>query len=153
MFIPIFILFILTLIIEHFKEGGDFVMFSRLVELMNSVREDTPREPKKLKNAFLVEYKFGKRIFGIVVPIRKKLQWYAVASLENNFWVDVTAKVEHVAGPAKDFYETELTPKDLDDKYKVLAFAFSRNTVVYVKRDEKIYKTIKKFLKEKIKNN
>ena len=78
LFPPIFILFIITLVWEYVKEGGDFVMFSRMVELMNSVREDTPRKAQLKSNKIFFEYKFGDRIFGVLIPIRKKLQWKAV---------------------------------------------------------------------------
>tara|TARA_R110001632_G_scaffold200941_2_gene323656 strand:+ start:2607 stop:3104 length:498 start_codon:yes stop_codon:yes gene_type:complete len=151
LFPPIFILFIITLVWEYVKEGGDFVMFSRMVELMNSVREDTPRKAQLKSNKIFFEYKFGDRIFGVLIPIRKKLQWKAVGKKNGNNWTDITGKIEHLAGPAKDFNETKLTPYEIDSSYDVLAFAFTKRDICYVKGNQKIFKCIKKFIEEKMK--
>lgn len=146
---PLFLfVFIITLIFNHIRNGGDFVMFSRIVELMNSVREDTPRASKKIKNGIMTEYKFGNKIYAIVVPLTEKFHWHTVATLIDDRWEDVTGEIEYMAGPAKNFHGIKVTPNHLNRKYELLAFAFSKQDILHVKKDEVILSKMKKFLKK-----
>jgi hypothetical protein len=129
---------------DYVEEGGQFVTFSRFVEFANSFREPTPRKAKVSKNAMVLEYKYGHKLFALIVPQpRKPLKWVRVGALLGETWVDVTSDVNYVAGPFKDFGGIALKPEHINDSFSLLGFAVDEKNIIHVGRGEVILNKLK----------
>lgn len=138
------VVFIICLVLDYIDEGGQFVAFSRFVEFANSFREPTPRHAKKSGNSLVLEYKYGHKLFALIIPHpRKPLKWSAVGALIDNNWVDVTQDVNYVAGPFKDFGGIAIRPEHINPEFQMLGFAFDEKTVVHVAKGEVILNKLK----------
>lgn len=142
------ILFVICLLINYVREGGSFVAFSRMVEVANSIREDTPRDAKSMNNLMAIEYKVGRRSYTILIPQMSPLRWVAAAAnYGDDKWYDVTGKIEHFSGLFRNFHGLPIKPSDIDPEFVKLGFRFETNDVVHVGRDEIIIPKLKAGLK------
>jgi hypothetical protein len=133
------IIFVVCLVHDYVEEGGSFVLFSRLVEIGNSFRASTPRKPTMLKGCMLVEYKFGNRLYGQIIPYPSApRKWSKVGTLIDDVWTDVTQEVIYFAGPGKDFGGAPLKPEHINESYTILSFAYNEKDVVHVRKGEVI---------------
>lgn len=131
------IVFVVCLVHDYISEGGSFVFFSRFVEFSNSFRAQTPRGAIISRGTMKLEYKFGKRLYALIVPFPQEVQkWSAVGTPIDGIWTNVTKEVEYFAGPAKDFGGIPIKPEHINENFTVLSFAYSENEVIHVKKGE-----------------
>ena len=135
MFSLFLLAFIMCLVYNYLDDGGNFAFFSRVVEMANSVREPTPRAVRSNGSVLLHELKFGKRLYGMLIPKKVPLKWTTAAALVNDVWKDVTTEMEYWAGPYKDFYGIPVKPQHINESYDKLGFAFSHG-VIHVERQQ-----------------
>lgn len=143
MFSLFLIAFVICVIVNHIRNGDSFIVFSRIVSAANSIREKTPRNARRKKTTMSVEYMHGQRIYCIMFPIRTQIKWTAVRVFKNGRWEDKTSKIEHFAGPFKNFHSMPITPADISPKYQIMAFKFPDGSIIHVKSNEGILKTFK----------
>lgn len=139
-------IFLLCLLYNYIDGGGNFVFFSRVVEVANSFREPTPRQIRSTGLGLVHEFKFGKRLYGILIPKKAPLKWTTAAGHKDDRWEDITGEMEYWAGPYKNFYGIPIKPCDVSDEYDKIAFAFPNGTVVHVMKKEVIILVLRQAL-------
>lgn len=143
MYSPFLWAFVICLVWNYIKNGGSFILFSRFVNITNSIREKSPRFARLTSTTMKVEYKYGKRIYCIVIPRKEPMQWIYAGVLKDGAWLNKTGKIEHFAGPFKNFYGLALTPRHISEKYEKLAFQFSNDLTIHIEPDEIIARKLK----------
>ena len=145
MFFPLLIVFIIIVLYDHFNEGGSFTFFARSVEFMNSFKADTPRNIKKIAatNCWFLEYKIGKQIFGMIIPLGIKQSWKGVVALHYGNWIDVTNEFLYVSGPYRNFYNMPIRCTDINGEYDKIAFVFENNEILEVDSHDVIMSKLK----------
>lgn len=138
------IIFLLCVLYNHIDDGGNFVFFSRVIEVANSFREATPRAIRSTSHSLVHEFKYGKRLYGLMIPKRQPMEWNTVAAFVGNQWVDITPEIEYWAGPFKNFYGIPLKPLQINDSWEKIAFAFADEKVVHVESDQIIILQLRK---------
>jgi hypothetical protein len=136
-------IFIVCLVWDYVQEGGQFILFSRVVEFANSFREQTPRSAKKQNDHIKLEFKQGKRIYAVILPKMKSFEWSEAAVLIDSKWVNKTGEIEHYAGPQKNFYGLPLRLVDINFAYEKVAFKFPDNTIVHADPKELLYSKLR----------
>lgn len=144
------IAFVVCLLVNYVQDGGQFIVFSRVVEFANSFREATPRSAKRHHNALGIEYKFGHKLFCVLLPRLKPLPWVQAAAMIDGQWVNKTQEIYYYAGPFKNFYGIPLTPEHIDSSWEKLAFRFENDTVVHVQPKEVILAKLKIAMKARM---
>jgi hypothetical protein len=140
----VLLLFIICLVWDYIDEGGQFVAFSRFVEIANSFREPTPRKAKIGKNAMVLEYKYGSKLYAMIIPQpQKPLKWISVGAFIDGKWVDATPDVNYIAGPFRDFGGIGLKPEHINPDFNMLGFVFSETEIVHVCKGEIILSKLK----------
>lgn len=136
--------FLIALIIKHLREDKSYVLFSKAVIMANSIRDKSPRYASIENNFLVVEYKFGTRIYRLIIPKRKPMNWVKVGALKRGTdkFVNRTSKIEHYAGPFKNFYELPLKPRNISSKYLKLSFVFPNGVKIHVDANQAIYETL-----------
>ncbi len=142
--IPLFlIVFVLCLLYNYVMEGGTFVVFSRFVEITNSLRERTPRNVRILEKIVIHELKFGSRLYAVLIPKKITIRWKRAGCLIGGNWEDITKEMEYYAGPYRNFYEIPITPALINNGFEKLGFEMEDGTIVRVEPNEIIYKKLK----------
>lgn len=137
------IVFVICVVVNHVRNGDSYIVFSRIVSAVNSIREKSPRNASKKNSTYRVQYKYGNRIYCIAFPLRQSMMWTRVGVLKNGHWEDKTAKIQYYAGPFKNFHSMPITPADIHPEYEALAFKFSDGSTIHVKSHEVILKTLR----------
>ena len=136
--------FLICALYNYIIAGGDLVFFSRVVETFNSFREPTPRAIRSTSHSLVHEFKFGKRLYGLMIPKKHVMPWTTVAALIEDKWTDVTPEVEYWAGPFKNFYGIPLKPQHINDTWEKIAFAFPGDKIVHVPSNQIIILFLRK---------
>jgi len=148
---PLFLFaFLIAFIVKQIRDDKSYILFSRAVIMANSIRDKSPRYAT-IENRFLtVEYKFGNRIYKLIIPKRRPMTWVKVGALKqgSDKFVNRTSKIEYFAGPFKNFHELPLKPRNISEKYIKLSFVFSNELRIHVNSDQPIYETLLTKLKE-----
>lgn len=145
MFVILLFAFIICLILDYIDEGGQFVTFARFVEFTNSFREPTPRKAKTTSHSIVIEYKYGTKLYSLIVPKPKMpLKWESVVAKIGTDLVDATKDVSYVAGPFKDFGGIYLRPEHINSDFQMLFFTTPDQKVIQVNRGETILKKLLK---------
>lgn len=124
-------------------EGGQFVTFSRFVEYSNSFREKTPRSAKIMEKIIINEMKYGNRIYAIIIPKKSPIKWIKAACMIDDDWKEITKEIEYYAGPFRNFYDIPITPSHINSRFQKLGFQMENGKIVYVERNEIIFKKLK----------
>jgi hypothetical protein len=142
----------IILIYDHVNEGGSFTFFARVVEFMNSFHADTPRNIKKISavDCWFTEYKIGKQIYGMIIPIGQKETWIGVLGCVDGEWEDVTKEFKYVAGPFLNFHNMPLRPIHVNSLYSKIAMVFHGGELLEVRKDEIILMKLKERRKAKM---
>ena len=135
------IAFAICLIVNLIKSGEAYSLFYRYVNLVNSIQDKSPRDALKRSNRIITEYKFGKRIYAVILKPSPNLGWncwtqvfiFKEGTLEPP---DKTGKIIHYAGPWRTFHFQRITPNDINPKYLKMAFRYDDGNVIQVGRDE-----------------
>lgn len=142
--ITIFLIaFVVVLCLNLISNGEGYIYFTRLITAINNIRDKSPRYAKNKDTLIEIEYKFGRRRYGILVLKKNPLQWTQVGALKNGEWLDRTAKITYLAGPFKNFHGMGIAPKHISKKYEKLAFKFGDGTIIHVSHNDTIVPRIK----------
>lgn len=155
------ILFIAIMIKRFIRRGDMYILFSQFVTVTNNLREKSPLVARKKNGTLRLDYQIegSNRIYCNAIPIEILnnafsciTDWDSVrALLKNGEDIDVTGKIEHLAGYNKLFHGNVQTPEQLSPKYDILAFHFKDDQVIHVNKGESILHILKKKrMKEKI---
>lgn len=137
------IAFAVCLLVNLIRSGEAYTLFYRYVSLVNDLKDKSPRSAHQRSSRIITEYKFGKRIYAVILKESPNLGW--------NCWSQVfifkegaaeplnkTGKIIHYAGPYRTFHNQRITPNDLNPKYVKLAFRYPDDNVIQVAADEVI---------------
>lgn len=143
------ITFAICLMINLIRSGEAYLLFYRYVSIVNDFKDKSPRSAFQRSNRIITEYKFGKRIYAIILKESPNLGW--------NCWTQVfifkdgfdepfekTGKIIHYSGPYRTFHHQRITPGDINPKYTKLAFRYPDENVIQVARDEVIIDKLEK---------
>lgn len=144
MFTPLLVIYVFCLVYNYVQGGGSFVLFSRAVDVARSLREPTPRGARSENNHISLEYKYGQKIYTIIVPKKHPIKWRAAAVYINGDWVDKTAELLYYAGPYRNFYEIPITPHHINKYWEKIGFFFDDDHIVKVSSNEIIINKLKK---------
>lgn len=133
----------ICLAINLIKNGEGLMILTKVITIVNSIRDKSPRFAGQKSKFITVEYKFGKRIYCIMVPIKETLPWVHVGAFYDGQWNEKSAKITRYAGPFRNFHSLPLRPQDLSEKYEKLAFRFRDGAVIHVERNEIIVSKLK----------
>lgn len=138
MIFPLLLIMIGLIVWDHIQDGGSFVFFAKLMNWYNSFGIAKISIAHKSDDCVYVEYKAGKRNFGIMFPIRAKaLEWKLVMAIDkNNVTSNVTDEFLHFAGPFKDFYGIPVKPIHFNSEYVKIAFVYGENDLIEVNCNE-----------------
>jgi len=134
------LIFGICLVVNVAKTGDGLIMLAKIITLINSIHDKSPKLARKRGNHMAVEYKQGNKIYCILVPIREGLDWTHAAVYKNGVDepLEKTAKIRHFAGPMGSFHSSPLRPMDISAKYSKIAFRFRDNAVIHVNADQVI---------------
>jgi hypothetical protein len=138
MIFPVLLIIIGLIIWDHIQDGGRFVFYANLVDWYNSFGKPKTSVAQKTSDCMFVEYKAGKRKYGLMVPIRKKpLDWKIVMAVDKNENTTVvTDEFLYFAGPYKDFYNIPTKPLHFNNEYVKIAFVYGENDILEVNANE-----------------
>ncbi len=141
--------FIVCIIVKMIRSGEGLAILTQFVSFTNSLKEASPRRATETQGFLEIEYKFGRRIFCILIP-KKKIQpwnnWFEVAGLKpnsNSEWVKITGEIYYYAGPFRNYHGFALCPKHISGEYQKLAFKYKNGGVIHVEFDEVITEKLK----------
>jgi hypothetical protein len=136
-------MFIICFVVNLIGSGESYILFARMITIINSLREQAPKRAIIKDRSINVEYRFGKRIYCIMILKKPPMQWVHVAALENGEWTNKTGEMEYHAGPFKNFHGLALTPRHINPNYEKVAFRFEDNAIIHVLPDEIISRKLK----------
>ena len=131
-------IFAACLLYNYVHDGGSFVLFSRVVEAANSVREQTPRGVRVRNKAICTEFKFGERIYSITIPQSVNIPWKSAAVRVDGVWKKANKLISYHAGPYKNFYNIPVKPEHLNPKFEAMGFEFQGIDPVVIERGQVI---------------
>lgn len=137
------LLFAISLLIYLSRNEEGLILLSKLITIVNNIRDKSPRQAKERRKSIAVEYKFGRRTHCILIPIKEPLDWIHAAGRIDGNWVDKTIKLHYYAGPFKNFHSLPLRGIDISPKYEVWAFRFRDGSVIHVQPTEIIITKLK----------
>ena len=139
MIFPILIAMIILLVLDHINDGGSFVFFAKIVDWYNSFGKPKISLAQKTEDCVYIEYKAGKKLYGLMFPIRKTLDWKSVVAMTKSGQpLVVTDEFVHFAGPFKDFHGTPLKPSHINSDYTKIAFVYAENDLLEVDANDVI---------------
>lgn len=137
MIFPILVAMIVLLILDHLNDGGSFVFFAKIVDWYNSFGKPKISVAQKTEDCVYIEYKVGKRSYGLMYPIRKSLDWKSVVGMTKaGETVVVTDEFLYFAGPFRDFHGIPIKPEHINGEYTKIAFVYAENDLVEVNKNE-----------------
>jgi hypothetical protein len=138
MLFPVLLIMIGFMIWDHIQDGGSFVFFAKMVDWYNSFGKPRMSIAQKTDDCVYIEYKAGKRTFGLMFPIRlQPLGWKVVVAQDKHGNTSVvTDEFLHFAGPFRDFYGIPVKPSHFNSEYAKVAFVFGESDLVEVEAHE-----------------
>jgi hypothetical protein len=138
MIFPLLLIMIGLLVWDHIQDGGSFIFFAKVMDWYNSFGKPRMSLAQKTDECVYIEYKAGKRTFGLMFPIRSKpLEWKVVVAADKNGTTSVvTDEFLHFGGPFRDFYGIPVKPSHFNSEYAKIMFVFGENDFVEVEANE-----------------
>jgi hypothetical protein len=129
---------IVLLILDHINEGGSFAFLAKIMDWYNSIGRPQLSIAQKTEECVYIEYKAGKRKYGLLFPIRlRPLDWKVVVAEDKDGATSVvTDEFLYFAGPYKDFCGIPLKPKHINTEYVKIGFMYAENDILEVQADE-----------------
>jgi hypothetical protein len=142
--------FIIAVIVKYIREDKSYILFSRAVTMANSITDKSPRYATVENRFLVVEYKFGTRIYRLIIPKKSPMTWVKVGAMKagSDKFVNRTSKIEYFAGPFKNFHELPVKPRHISQKYVKLSFVFANGVKIHVEGEQPIYETLTRKLNE-----
>ena len=138
MIFPLLLAMIVLLILDHINDGGSFAFLAKVMDWYNSIGKPRLSIAQKTEDCVYVEYKAGKRKYGLMFPIRQRpLEWkIVVAQGKDGNTSVVTDEFLYFAGPYKDFCYIPLKPKHINTEYAKVGFMFAEDDMLEVTANE-----------------
>jgi hypothetical protein len=137
------LVFGVCLLINHIREGKSFILLTQLVTIANSIREKSPRNASDKGKNLNVEYKYGNRIYCILIPKRRPIPWTHAGVFKAGQWVNKTSKIKYYSGPFRDFHGFPITPANISQKYEKISFIMDDKSRIQVMPNENIAEKLK----------
>lgn len=137
MIFPILIAMLILLVLDHINDGGSFVFFAKIVDWYNSFGKPKISVAQKTEDCVYIEYKAGKRLYGLMFPMRKALEWKSVVAMTKSGQTAIVSdEFLHFAGPFKDFHGIPVKPSHFNTDYTKIAFVYGENDIIEVDANE-----------------
>lgn len=132
------IYFILAFIFTTFYRDSSmhtYIMLAKYLDMItNIVTPDNKLSAKRLRgNILQVKYHDGEKdcyaLLPYAVPTRKWIRVLAVINDKErgeDLLIDVTETIIRIAGPGKDFFKVNITPSNINPRWKKLFFQYPR---------------------------
>lgn len=126
----------ICLITNLIRNGDGLILLTKIITIVNSIHDKSPRQSGVRGRFMSIEYKFGRKTYCLLCPMRDQIPWTHAAAFINGNPVDVTKEMMYYAGPAKNFHSIPIRPKDFDESYEKLAFRFQNDAVIHIEHEE-----------------
>ena len=138
------ITFLIVLALNIVSGDSNYIYFSRVITWVNSMKKSGPVPAIDVGSFIVAEYTVRGKPYGVLIRKDVPLNWCDVgAEIEEDQWVDVTAKVSYYAGPFRNFHLLTLRPLQIDPRFRKLGFRFQDGSVIHVGGNEIIFNALK----------
>ncbi len=135
--------FAICLLANLSRNGEGLILLAKVVTIINSIRDKSPRQANQLNRSISVEYKFGRRTYCVLIPMKEPIEWTHCVGCLDGIWTDETSKIKFYAGPYNNFHSLPLRLVDINPNYELWAFRFRDGSIIHIQPNDIVVSKLK----------